>query len=133
MRYYLNVAPIIYLVEQIQPFATAVRSKLRSRLSLPGSVVVTSEMARLECRVKSLRGGDALLLQDFDDYFARTVANIIPLTRDVIDRVTEIRAQHNFKTPDALHLAAAVVTNCDIFLTNDHRLNRFTEIAIEVV
>jgi hypothetical protein len=27
MRYYLDAAPIIYLVEQRQPFATAVRSK----------------------------------------------------------------------------------------------------------
>jgi uncharacterized protein len=129
MLYYLDAAPIIYLVEQVQPFATAVRSKL----SVQGVAVLTSEMTRLECRVKPLRNGDAALLQDFDDYFAKTVASIVPLTRDVIDRATEIRAQYNFKTPDSLHLAAATVANCDVFLTNDYRLNRFTGITIEVV
>jgi len=95
--------------------------------------LITSELTRLECRVKPLRNSDAALLQDFDDYFANSLAEIIPLTRDVIDRATEIRAQFNFKTPDSIHLAAAVVSNSDIFLTNDHRLNRFTGIAIEVI
>jgi predicted nucleic acid-binding protein len=129
MRYYLDSAPIIYLVEQAQPYATAVRGKL----SAQGLTLITSELTRLECRVKPFRNSDAALLQDFDDYFASSIAEIIPLTRDVIDRATEIRAQFNFKTPDSIHLAAAVVSNSDVFLTNDHRLNRFTGIAIEVI
>ena len=73
------------------------------------------------------------MLQDFDDYFANTISEIIPLTRDVVDRATEIRAQFNFKTPDALHLAAAVIAKCDVFLTNDHRLSRFTSLTIEII
>jgi len=129
MRYYLDSAPVIYLVEQAQPYATAVRGKL----SAQGLTLITSELTRLECRVKPLRNSDAALLQDFDDYFGNSIAEIIPLTRDVIDRATEIRAQFNFKTPDSIHLAAAVISNSDVFLTNDHRLNRFTGIAIEVI
>jgi predicted nucleic acid-binding protein len=129
MRYYLDAAPIIYLVEQMQPFATAVRGKLAA----PGLTLVTSELTRLECRVLPLRNGNTKLLQDFDDYFANSIAELVPLTRDVIDRATEIRAQYGFKTPDSLHLAAAVITNCDVFLTNDHRLNRFTGITIETI
>ena len=50
-----------------------------------------------------------------------------------IDRATEIWAQYGFKTPDAIHLAAAVASGCNVFLTNDHRLDRFTDITIEVV
>ena len=129
MRYYLDATPIIYLVEQRQPFATAIRSKLAT----PGIVPITSELARLECRVKPMRDGNLTLLQDFDDYFANSIAEMVSLIRDVIDRATEIRAHYNFKTPDALHLAAAVISNCDVFLTNDQRLNRFTGITIETV
>jgi uncharacterized protein len=129
MRYYLDAAPIIYLVEQVQPYATAVRSKL----SAQGLSLITSELTRLECRVKPLRNGNAALLQDFDDYFVNTVAEIVPLTRDVIDRATDIRAQFNFKTPDAIQLAAAVSAGCTTFLTNDHRLGRFTAITVEVI
>ena len=129
MRYYLDSAPIIYLVEQVQSYASAVRGKL----SAQGLTLITSELTRLECRIKPLRNGDAALLQDFDDYFADSIAEIIPLTRDVIDHATEIRAQFNFKTPDSIQVAAAVVSNSDVFLTNDHRLNRFTAITIEII
>src|SRR2546427_6757780 len=129
MRYYLDAAPIIYVIEGTQPFATTVEAKL----SVGGLTLVTSELTRLECRVLPLRNGNTKLLQDFDDYFANSIAEIVPLTRDVIDHATEIRAQYGFKTPDSLHLAAAVITNCDVFLTNDHRLNRFTGITIETV
>ena len=129
MRYYLDAAPIIYLIEQRQPFATSVRSKL----AMAGIIPITSELARLDCRVKPIHDGNQILLKDFDDYFSNTIAEIVPLTRDVVDKATEIRAQFNFKTPDSLHLAAAVVSNCDVFLTNDQRLNRFTGITIEIV
>lgn len=129
MRYYLDAAPIIYLIEQRQPFAISVRSKLAAAEIVP----VTSELARLECRVKPMHDGNLTLLQDFDDYFANTIAEIVQLTRDVVDRATRIRAQYNFKTPDSLHLAAAVLAHCDVFLTNDHRLTQFTGIRIEIV
>jgi uncharacterized protein len=110
-------------------FATAVRSKLVAL----GIVPITSELGRLECRVKPMHDGNLALLQDFDDYFSNTIVEMASLIRDVIDRATEIRAQYNFRTPDSLHLAAAVTSNCDVFLTNDHRLNRFTGITIETV
>ena len=129
MRYYLDTSPIIYLIEQIQPFATAVRNKL----STAGIVLITSELTRLECRVKPLRESNAKLLTDFDDYFLFTIAELIPLTRDIVDRATEIRAQFNFKTPDSLHLAAAMIAHCDVFFTNDQRLSRFTGIRIEAL
>ncbi|MCI0490003.1 MAG: PIN domain-containing protein, partial [Blastocatellia bacterium] len=116
MRYYLDSAPIIYLVERVQPYASAVRRKL----SAQSLTLITSELTRLECRVKPLRNNDVALLQDFDDYFANSIAEIMPLTRAVIDCATEIRAQFNFKTPDSVQLAAAVVAGSDLFLTNDH-------------
>jgi len=63
---------------------------VRGKLSAQGLTLITSELTRLECRVKPLRNADAALLQDFDDYFAYSIAEIIPLTRDVIDRATII-------------------------------------------
>ncbi len=87
----------------------------------------------MECRVKPVREGKADLLKDYDDFFAYAVAEIVALSREVMDRATEIRARYGFKTPDAVHLAAAVVTSCAVFLTNDHRLDRFPDISIEVV
>lgn len=129
MRFYLDTAPVIYTVEQVPLYAAAVDT----RLSAHDAVLVTSDLTRMECRVKPLRDGNTDLLKDFDDYFEGTVADIIALSREVIDRATEIRAQYGFRTPDAIHLAAAVVSGCNVFLTNDHRLERFTDVTIEVI
>jgi predicted nucleic acid-binding protein len=129
MRLYLDTSPVIYTVEQAPGYAATVDNTL----SAPGVVLVASDLTRMECRVKPLRDGNAGLLNDYDEFFQNAVAEIIPLTREVMNRATEIRAQYGFKTPDAIHLAAAVVSGCDAFFTNDHRLDRFSDIAIEVV
>lgn len=129
MRLYLDAAPVIYAVEQVAPFFLVVDA----RLSTVGVVRVASDLTRLECRVKPLREGKTDLLRDYDDFFAGIVAEIVALSREVMDHATEIRARYGFKTPDAVHLAAAVAAKCEVFLTNDHRLDRFPDIAIEVV
>lgn len=73
------------------------------------------------------------MLADFDSFFADTVAVVVALTREVVDRATELRAAYNVKTPNALHLAAALVSRCETFLPNDNRLSRVPDITVEVV
>jgi predicted nucleic acid-binding protein len=129
VRIYLDATPVIYSVEEMAPFAAIVDA----RITAAGVIRVASDLTRLECRVKPIRDGNVALLADFDEYFAHNVSEFVPLTRDVIDRATEIRAQFGFKTPDAIHLAAAAIAACDVLVTNDHRLDAFTGIAIEIV
>ena len=129
MRICLDSVTIIYPVEEVEPHASA----LESRLVVPGTVQVCSELARLECRVKPIRDGEHVVLDAFDRYFSGVVTEIVPLSRPVIDQATLLRAHYGIRTPDAIHLAAAIVSGCDLFLTNDRRLCRCREIAIEVI
>jgi len=129
MRVYLDSAPIIYLVEDVVPYASA----LEGQLSVPGTVQVCSDLTRLECRVKPIRDGEPALLAAFDRYFADVIAEVVPLVPQVIDQATLLRARYAVSTPDALHLAAAIFGGCDLFLTNDHRLARCVEIPVRVV
>jgi predicted nucleic acid-binding protein len=129
VRIYLDTAPVIYTVERVPLLAEAVDRKI----SAAGVVLVASDLTRMECRVKPMQAGDLALLKDFDDYFAGVVSEIVTLSAAVLDRATEIRALYNFKTPDAIHLAAAVISGCDLFLTNDLRLARYSGIPVEDV
>lgn len=129
MRIYLDSAPLIYLVEEVSPYSLVIET----RLAATDTTQVCSELSRLECRVKPIRDEEEALLAAFDSYFADIIAEVIPLSRQVIDQATELRARYGFKTPDAMHLAAAISNGCDLFLTNDYRLNRCTEITIEVI
>jgi predicted nucleic acid-binding protein len=129
VRVYLDSAIIIYAVEQVMPYA----SIIETRLSAPDIVCITSDLARMECRVKPIQIKNIELLKDYDYYFEMAMAEIIVLSRQVIDCATNIRAICGFKTPDSIHLASALVSRCDVFLTNDYQLNQFTEIAIEII
>ena len=129
MRVYLDTAPVIYLVEAVPNYAEMVDR----RVSAADVIQVASDLTRMECRMKPLREGNTALLQDYDDYFAEVVAEVVVLSRAVLDRATDIRARYGFKTPDAIHLAAAIVSGCDVFLTNDHRLDCFPDIPMDVI
>jgi uncharacterized protein len=130
MRTYVDSALIIYTVERVPPYFTAVAA----RLSRPGEVLASSELGRMECLVKPIRLGDQVLIRDFEDYFTSNVAELVPLGRAVFGRAASIRAHHvSIKTPDAIHLAAAVESGCDVFLTNDQALTKFTGITVEVI
>jgi predicted nucleic acid-binding protein len=129
VRLYLDTSPVIYLVERT-PFQVDL---VMERISDPNVLPIISDLTRLECRVKPLRERNLDLLQDFSDFFEAAVAEIIPISREVIDTATEIRAEYEFRVPDAIHLAAAVVSRCDEFLTNDRQLSRYSGIAVTIL
>lgn len=112
------------------------RAPLYSRL-LPfrgtGRFIITSRLTRLECRVKPLRTKDVALLALYDAFFTSAEVEILELTPQVIEKATELRAALNLKTPDAVHLASAIVAGAQAFLTQDSDFARCTEISVEVL
>jgi uncharacterized protein len=129
VRAYLDAVFVIYLVEQNPTFAPAVENWL---VTNPCDIVV-SELTRMECLVVPVRNGDAALIAEFEDFFQTRAAEVVALSRSVLDRVVHIRAHSKFKTPDAIHFACAVEAGCDVFVTNDHDLTKFTGIRVELI
>ena len=124
---YVDTAPLIYLVEHVPQYGDLVAQRLSSTDAL-----LVSDLSRLEC-VKPMRDGNTALLDEFDRFFNESVSEVLALSREVIDRATEIRSLYGFKTPDAIHLAAAILSNCELFLTNDRRLDGFTGLRVETL
>ena len=78
-----------------------------------------------------MRNGDAELLSRYDATFAGV--RVVEVTAAIIERATELRARHGFRSPDAIHLATAIDAGVSVFLTGDTGLARCTEIAVEVL
>ena len=108
-RLYLDSSCIIYLVESTAPFHDMVVQRLTRHSKEADATLVTSRLSRLECRTKPLREGDERLLANYEALFSAGRMLVVDLTAEVVERATEIRAQHKLKTPDALHLATAVL------------------------
>ena len=132
MLIYLDSVILIYALDHVGTFQTRADNRLRTIATVCDQIAL-SDLSRLECRVKPIQLGDLRKLQVFDSFFARPDIQVMPLPSSVFDRATFIRANHGFKTADALHLAAAIEGGCQLFLTNDFRLSRFPGLAIEVL
>ena len=128
MRLYLDTAPVIYVVEQVPDFS----EKILRYIQKPDIELVVSDLTWMECRVKPLTENKESLLADYDKFFSQSAIEIVELSRRVLERAAHIRSQYNIKTPDAIHLGAAIISKCDIFLTNDRKLERFEDIRITV-
>jgi predicted nucleic acid-binding protein len=55
------------------------------------------------------------------------------VSAQVIENATELRAKHNFRAPDAIHLASAILAKTDVFLTGDQSLKRCPGLAVEIL
>lgn len=132
MRVYSDSVILIYYFEGAPSFKARATAYLGA-LWTAGDTLTVSDLVRLECRMLPVRLGDAVRLGDYDNLFTQPNVTRVPITTAVFDRATLIRATYNFKTVDALHLAAAAEAGCDRFLTNDNRLSAFTDIPVEVL
>lgn len=118
-KLYLDSCIIIYFVEQHPDYFASVDT----RIEAGDSLITVSDLCKLECLVHPMRAGDTARLAAFQQFFAADDLSITRCSPAVFELATTLRARHHLKTPDALHLAAAIEAGCDEFWTNDHRLD----------
>ena len=75
----------------------------------------------MECLVLPIKKQRDDLIAKFDQFFA--AQRRLSMPSEIYRRAAKLRARHNLKTPDALHLATAQYHGCTAFWTNDNRLN----------
>jgi predicted nucleic acid-binding protein len=132
MLVYLDTVICIYAVEGSPSFQTRARARL-AVMRAAGDQPAISDLTWLECRVKPIRLGALAALADVEAFLTASDVVRVSMPTAVYERACRIRAVHNFKLTDALHLAAAIESGCKLFLTNDHRLSSFPDIPVEVL
>jgi uncharacterized protein len=126
---YLDANVIIRLLEGDAQTRQTLAARLRN---LQGGYV-TSELSRLECRCRPLKQGDAALLQLYDAFFAATDIHVTAIDRTIIDKATDLRASTKLRTPDALHLATAMVQQASTFCTGDRNFAGISHLTVEIL
>lgn len=132
MRLYLDACAIIYAHEGVEDCRAAVIDWL-SKAAAPDSVVMTSSLSRLECRVKPIHDKNTALLDAYDRFFARRSLTVLPISDAVLDRAAVLRTEINIRTPDAIHIASAALGLADVFLTNDASLQRCKDVNVVIL
>jgi predicted nucleic acid-binding protein len=132
MIVYLDTNIVIYFVEKHPTFGPKVTARLVAAYAA-NDMLALSDLTRMECWVGPLKSGKSRLLAKFTSFFQFPTVTVLSMPAAVFDRAAHIRAAWGFSALDALHLAAAVEHGCGLYLTNDARLARFTDVPVEIL
>ena len=95
---------------------------------------VTSTVTLIEVLVQPLTKGEQELCSRYEQYLrfgpSLTLRSLDP---DLALRAAQLRSRYQIRTPDAIQLAAAIEFGARLFLTNDDRLRKVTEIEVIVL
>lgn len=132
-RLYIDSAPLIYYVEQhVDFFAPMVQ--IVHHIESTSVQVFTSVIALTEVMVQPLRTDNTELAQEYHDILvARNELALVPVTTELAISAGAIRARYALRTPDAIHVATALATDCDAILTNDADIRRVTELNVLIL
>jgi predicted nucleic acid-binding protein len=139
--YYLDTAVVIYAVEGSPSDQPRARSHLAA-LAGAGHRFIISELTRTECLVPALATGAGPRLSNFYRFFHGPTLRTVTLTAAMHIRAAAIRGGYYYPAlgpgppkryglADALHLAVAIESRCDVFLSNDDQLAVFPDITVE--
>lgn len=127
---FLDACIIIYWAEASEPFYSKLLAELqRIAEQYPDHTLVVSRLSMLECLVKPMRDNDKKIVTLYQEFFQSPDIAIVEIDASVIDIATQLRAQYNLRTPDAIQAASCLSTNQEhLFLTNDKQLSVIKEL-----
>lgn len=132
-RIALDTSVIIYSVEKIQPYFDLL-TPLWLGAQQGKYVLYGSELLLLEVLVKPFQHQDMVLETAFRLLLTNSrELSLLPLSRSVLERAGRLRAEHGIKTPDAIHLATALLTECSFVVTNDSAWRKVSGVTIAVL
>lgn len=130
----LDASPIIYFVER-HPVFGAIAAAIFYEIERTTLTGVASALTYTKTLTKPIALRDLVLVRSYRRLLSQAPGILCPvLGRETAERAAFLRAAYGLKTPDALHIAAAITAGCDAFLTNDVALKRVTlEIPVIVI
>lgn len=130
---FLDTAPFIYFFHQHPEYFPALKLLFDS-LYETNAQGITSIVTYIELTTHPARQGKNQLVRKYRDFLSNSEnISIFSLDMDIADHAVEIRAQHHFKTSDAIQLGTAVACGADYIITNDKDWRRFEKIRVLMV
>jgi predicted nucleic acid-binding protein len=129
-RLYIETAPLIYFVEAnlvyVARMDAIIEAVERNSIAAMSSVITLTEVLSQPIKL----GNTRIELEYRNVLLHSNGFELLPTTTHIAELAANLRARYNLRTPDALHIATAIDSGCDAFLTNDTTLQRVTEVRV---
>lgn len=130
-KVFVDTAPFIYFIEKDSnnpQYFEKVKEFFKAGYEIDKEFV-SSVITMEEYFVFPYRTQKHLYIDMFNRLVEATNMEIVEINQETAKKAAQIRAEYKgFKAMDALQLASACITGCDLFLTNDKQLKQFKEI-----
>ncbi len=125
-KIFLNTSPVVYYLEHNELYYLNMKKFWREYEEWD---YVTSAITVTEYLTYPYQQNNLQLINAFYAFVNGMNIEIKSIDRAIADKAAQIRAEYKgFKSMDALQLATACLSGCDLFLTNDKQLRQFKEI-----
>lgn len=127
-RVFVDTAPIIYYLENSSLYMDFIK-KFFAKCIEEDIQVVTSAITVEEYLVFPYSSGQMELVDNFKRFIEYMNIEVVDIDSVIAEQGAKIRGRYkNFKAMDALQIATAVVSGCDMFFTNDKQLRQEKEL-----
>ncbi|AKH99723.1 putative nucleic acid-binding protein, contains PIN domain [Hoeflea sp. IMCC20628] len=132
-RTYLDTNALISILEKADELDSA-QEELVKQINDGQLEAVTSELTLAECLVKPITDRDEALIRAYLSLLAAEskFLRVAAISRDIILEAARVRAGTGIKLPDAIHVATAKISQCEVFVSNDRRLATATAMPFEL-
>jgi predicted nucleic acid-binding protein len=130
-RVYLDANAVIHFIESAETPTAFVFDRART-----GMVRIFTSERTLAEGLTPLRDDDQALVTAYEDFLkGDDLMAVVPIDRTISNASGNFRAVSGSRTPDSIHVATAMATQCALFISSDKRLkmsNRIERDAVEV-
>lgn len=127
-RVFVDTAPIIYYLENSSLYMDAIK-KFFTKCIEENIKIVTSAITIEEYLVFPYSSGKMELADNFKEFIEYMNIEVVDIDSNIAELGANIRSQYkNFKAMDAIQIATAIISGCDMFFTNDKQLRQEKEI-----
>jgi len=128
---FVDTAPFIYFIEKDSnnpQYYEKVKNFFKNGYD-NDKKFVTSVITMEEYFVFPYRNKEYSYIDMFNRLVETTTMEVREINQEIAQKAAQIRAEYKgFKAMDALQLAVACRSDCDLFLTNDKQLRQFKDV-----
>jgi predicted nucleic acid-binding protein len=129
----LDTSALIYHLEDVAPYSDFTEQLFRAVASSTTRCVISS-LSVAEIFTKPFAQQDQAAISIIENFLLTFPGlEIIPTSYSIARKAAELRAKYRLKTPDAIIVATALITNCEGLVSNDLQWKRLSNEKIKVV